>query len=94
MAIIRRITADIAAPVPFTVEGNFIIYSAGLFGGGTAQLQRMNLDGSYVDITSATYTALFNDEITSEGGDRYRIIMTGSTTPTLRIEIPGAVDFV
>lgn len=93
MAIVRLITADIAAPQPFTVSGNFQIYGTGSFGGGTAQLQRQNLAGTFEDIIAATYTSAFSDKITSDSGQKYRFTMSGSTTPALRIEVPNAQDF-
>jgi len=93
MSIVRNITADVSDPQPFTVRGDFIIYGAGSFGGGTAQLERENEAGGYESIVGAAYTAAFNDEITSASLQKYRIIMSGSTTPTLRIEISGADNF-
>jgi len=94
MSIVRLITADVASPLPFTVKGDFIMYISGGFGGGTAQLQRRNLDDTWTDIIEATYTAAANDEVKSGRTEVYRITVASSTTPTIRIEIPGAKDFI
>ena len=93
MSIVRLITADVASPLPFVVKGDFIVYISGGFGSGTAQLERRGLDGVFTDIISATYTSPATDGITSGRSEIYRITVTGSTTPTIKIEIPGATDF-
>ena len=93
MSIVRRITADVASPTPFVVKGDFIVYLTGSFGGGTAQLERRNLDGDFEAIIGADYTTAVSDHITSGRTEVYRFPMSGSTTPTLRIEVPGATDF-
>ena len=93
MSIVRNITADVSSPTPFVVNGDFILYFSGGFGGGTAQLQRRGLDGVFTDVIGATYTAVATDEITSGRSEIYRLPVTGSTTPTIRLEVPGATDF-
>ena len=93
MSIVRNITADVASPLPFTVKGDFIMYISGGFGSGTAQLERRNLDLTWTDIIGATYTSPATDEVTSGRTEVYRITVSGSTTPTIRIEVPGATDF-
>lgn len=93
MSIVRNITADVATPKPFVVNGDFIMYFSGGFGGGTAQLERRNLDGTYTDIIGGSYTEPATIEAKSGKSERYRITVTGSTTPTIRVEVPGATDF-
>ena len=92
MAINRSITADVSAPQAFRVNGPFIIHGSGGFGGGTVQLERRQLDGTFVDVVSATYTAAFDDEITATVNDVYRLPMDSSTTPTVVIEITNATN--
>ena len=94
MSIVRLITADVASPLPFTVKGDFIMYISGGFGGGTAQLERRNLDDTWTDIIDATYTAAATDEVRSGKTEVYRFPVNDSTAPTIRLEIPGATDFV
>ena len=93
MAIVRSITADISDPTPFIVSGDFEIYGSGGFGSGTAQLERRNTSGDFEAIIGATYTSAFSDEVTARNAGIYRVVMTGSTTPTLRVEVPGATNF-
>jgi len=92
MAIVRNITADIISPKAFRVTGEFQIHGNGGFGGGTVQLERRQLDGTFVDVIGATYTSAFDDNITAAKNDVYLLSMSGSTTPSVKIEITGARD--
>lgn len=92
MAIIRSITADISAPQGFRVTGDFQVHGNGGFGSGTVQLERRQEDKSFVDVIGATYTSAFDDNITATRNDVYRLAMSGSTTPTVTVEITNARD--
>ena len=93
MAIVRSITADISAPQGFRVSGDFQIHGNGGFGSGTVQLERRQVDNTaFKPVIGATYTSAFDDNITAYANEVYRLSMSGSTTPTVTVEITNSYD--
>ena len=92
MAIVRLITADVSDPQGFRVDGDFQIHGNGTFGGGTVQLERRQEDKTFEPVIGATYTSAFDDTVTATVNEVYRLAMSGSTTPVVRVEITHARD--
>lgn len=92
MAIKRTITADVSAPQGFRVDGEFEIHGSGTFGGGTVQLERRQLDKTFLPVIGADYTAAFDDVVTADVNGVYRFAMSGSTSPDVVIEITRSFD--
>lgn len=74
-------------------QGHVHIAGAGGFGGGTITLQQ-KINGTTYSVldgtqTALTFTAAFDEVLYFGAGDRFRITLSGSTTPTLDWKIAG-----
>lgn len=83
------VTADETQQDPFPHNGKspLELIITGGFGSGTVVLQKQDSDLSWKNIPDASYTAAVSKIFNFAGPTVVRYVVSGSTTPTLRIEI-------
>jgi len=66
---------------------NVIATGIGPFGSGTINIEKQNEDGTWYAVPEASYTANFSVEIKNNARAKFRYAMSGSTTPSVVMEI-------